>query len=294
LKNKKIEKLKIKFFGKTALIILWSSLFFLVFKGIWSIVNPINIDVESIKKEYEDKTLENQIIDNAISFAENFSKEYMSYYGDSDEYSKRIKYFTKDELNLENTKLFEVTYVNSFNYSELENNLIIVDCLVSGEEFSNDEKKENSEKIGSEEKYYIRSAVKIKNEKFVICAYPVFISSPASVEIDDEILKGEELDDESKESEIKKVIVSFLKAYYEGENTEIQYFMDNLKSNEKSKAFKFSSIDNLNINWNKEDLYYVKTSYYATDGDNKFLQSMEFELKLKDKKFVITKYDVKL
>jgi formylmethanofuran dehydrogenase subunit E len=284
LQNKKVEKLKLKIFRKSVLILLWSCLIFIFVKGIISIINPLDIDYEILNQKSEEENLNINLNKNAISFTENFVKEYMNYSGDIDEYKKRLKPFIVENLEIENSKIFNVSYVNSISSDEIEDNLISVDCLVCGNSLLEDNKKT------SEEKYYLRSTVKIVNNNFVITDYPIFISSPKSIEVDDESLKGEDLDDENQKEQIQKVIESFLKAYYEGENTEIKYFVENFKLSEKEKPFKFSDIKDFSVTKDK-DTFYVRTSYHVTDTENNFLQSMEFKLILNNKKYVITDYN---
>jgi len=295
LKNKQLEKIKLKTFGRIVLIILWICLIFLTTKGIISILNPNKLSKEDIKIETSKNTASKIIEDNAVSFAENFTKEYLSYYGDEDEYKKRISLFTSNNLDFENTTPFNVTYVNAINHYWSGKNTILVDCVIRGSVYNPEGKDKTVVKIPDEKVYYLRIAVSVFDGNFLISDYPTFISSPSKIQLETtNNIDGTELDDENKKNNIKNVITSFLTAYNRGQNTEMKYFAENLQIKESGKPFDFESLKDIQINWNEKDEFYVKTSYYVSKDGSRFTQNMEFKLKMKTDKYIITKYNTKI
>lgn len=144
------------------------------------------------------------------------------------------------------------------------------------------------------EVYYIRVSIYIQDGKFSINKYPIFISNPNRKNRVEEEIKGVEVQDEGEKKQIEKLLKSFLTAYYNGENTEISYFLENddFMTNEEVKEFKFSEIDNIDLNWDEKSNYFVNLIYTVTqDNGFEIKQQMQFEIIKNDDKFKILKYD---
>ncbi|MEN8906291.1 MAG: conjugal transfer protein [Clostridiales bacterium] len=294
MKNNKLEKIRLKTFGNIALVILWTCLIFIFIKGTISIAKPVEVnikDIDSEQKESSKKLIESR----AIAFAENFTREYMTYLGDDEDYIKRLKEFVSNDLTMENSRLFSTSYVNSTKTNWIDEETILVDCTVIGFYQNKENIIQNPDILKTEEIYHIRTAVNIIDNKFLITEYPTLISSPKKATLDNKTQNEdlEEIDKKDRE-QIEKVVKSFLIAYYEGKNTEIDYFVDDLKINEKPKSFKFKELKDLSIYMDNEITFHAKTSYYVGKNEDKLLQNMEFRLKVKDNKFIILKYDTKI
>jgi len=304
LDKNKIEKFKKKNLNKVGAFLLWICLIFLVIKGVSSIINPNRFDKEDLKIELANEKTQTQIEKNAISFAENFAKDYMTFNGSKDDYQSRLANYI-DDLQIENNNLFNVDYVNSINYKLTTGNTILVDCVIKGDSLTpNTTSTESPDKItisntsqNFTKVFYIRIPVKIIDSKnFIICDYPTFISGPNKIDLKEtEQLKGTELDDDNKKSQIKKILNSFLKAYYEGANTEIGYFVENYNSIERKKPFEFKELQDLKINWDEKNIFYIKAAYVVTNENVAFTQNMEFKVKLNpNNKFIILDYNTKI
>lgn len=143
--------------------------------------------------------------------------------------------------------------------------------------------------------YFIRVTVFIDKEgNYLISDYPVFIpetkkSNMVSSDIDLDVL-----DDSSINDEIKKSIVSFIQAYCEGEETDIEYFM--LEKQDISvleNDFLFSRVDSVKIYESNND-YFAKALYRVKHGSQEYIQQMVFDIVLKDGKYLIRDFNVSL
>jgi hypothetical protein len=63
---------------------------------------------------------------------------------------------------------------------------------------------------------------------------------------------------------------------------------------ERAKSFEFYDLKDFLVYLEDENIFYVKASYYVGKDEDKFLQNMEFKLKLKDNKFIILEYNTKI
>jgi hypothetical protein len=287
LRNDNLKKIKSKTFGNIALLILWAGLIFILIKGTVSIAKPVEIDTYDIENQTQKENSKKLLELRATAFAENFIRDYMTYLGDEEDYAKRLKEFISDDMVIENPRIFNTSYVNSTKIKWIDEEVILVDCIVKGSG------KENSDTLNTEETYYMRAAVNIIDDKFLISDYPTLISTAKKATKDDKEPK-EEIEDKNERKQIEKVVKSFLTAYYEGKNTEIEYFVDGISTNESSKSFKFKELKDFSIYMDSENIFHAKASYYVGKDDDKLLQNMEFRPKIKDDKFVILKYDTKI
>ena len=132
-KRKDEEDIKTGLIRNIAKVVLWVGLLFVIYKGVISIVRADNVNALEDKAfdRYLEQIEKNTIERKAISFAENFAIEYMTFYGDNDDYEKRLNKFSDLEFN-KNPNIFMEAVVSNWEESKWikEDELILVDCFV--------------------------------------------------------------------------------------------------------------------------------------------------------------------
>jgi len=139
---------------------------------------------------------------------------------------------------------------------------------------------------------YIRVPVILENNKYKISGYPTFISSPVNSEdSNSRELPGEGIKDDKEQKEIEKLITSFISCYYQGNETELEYFMKNKdKINCLNGEYEIVGIPAVEMK-EFEGKYYARIYYQLTYKGNTFDNGMEFIITKENEKFLIEKYD---
>ncbi|MBN1467881.1 MAG: conjugal transfer protein [Fusobacteriaceae bacterium] len=125
---------------------------------------------------------------------------------------------------------------------------------------------------------YLRVSVQV-DEKCKITEYPTFINNPDVSIGDKEKLPGQVLKKESEIKEVEDLVLNFINSYYQGNETEIKYFLKN-KENELNLLngeYVVKEVTTKEMT-KKDDKYYAKVVYKVEYKGNVFDNRMEFVL----------------
>lgn len=234
---------------KVARVIFWILLIFIFFKGIIHMLTP-NTDAEEVRKmlndfkaQYEDNTQESEGV---YGFAQNFIKEYLTYSNDyEEEYKERIKPYVTDDVY--NTELLdfkgnsEVTYVEAYKKEKYSKNqvdvYVIADVQYAIQEISED--GENYDTLIKTGTSIVKVPIYMKNSKYVVEDIPEFVSDNMKLENhESQQYAAEEITEESEIEVVREFLNNFFKAYYEEEQSVIDYYIKQGIKKEKFSGLK--------------------------------------------------------
>lgn len=323
LKKKRVEEqaIKTKFFRNIMKLIVWVLIAFVFYKGVMTIIKGDRTSAmeDDFLETAESQKLTELTRTEAISFAEDFAEEYMTFYLNNEEYNERLKEYSNLEFKIDQKNFMEVMYLNTTKYKWIDRDLIFVDCKVKVNYISNkkssdtdgiynNEFQKNNNDVNEDENnddlknsnlqtINLRIPVSIRKGKYIIESYPTFIGTREKASGDNNSsIPGEILENSKEKEKITNVISNFLSAYCEGNETDMEYFMLNQKNlNGLDSEFEVKNLIDENLVIKKyDDDYFVKVNYLLTDSKNEFMQSMEFELVYKDEKYLIKRFDTAL
>ncbi len=232
---------------KALRIILWVILIFLFIRGV---VSCFKTDTEEqaiqmiteFKENYNDFTNQNTEI---MSFAQNFVKEYLTYEirGESD-YKKRLQeYVGANILNSTNINDFSASakaiYVQSYRieaYSENQSDVyVLADVEYTSQTLADDGKTYITE--SSIKQMSLSVPIFHQNGKYIVESLPLVVTD--SVQIDTYMVEeyyGTAISDVMSEK-IEKSIDNFLKAYFEQDESVINYYLSTDADKDKFTGF---------------------------------------------------------
>lgn len=215
-------------FLKISRIALWGMLIFFFVKGIFYTFRPDTVtEAENLIQNFNADLEYKKKMNNEVSaFAQNFSREYLTYTaGEEDEYKTRLQQYMAGAGKLDSMEIYrgssQAIYVQAYRMEQFADHQWDVFVLAeveyqifSGQEMQT-ERKQTCMKV----------PVLAQENGMIVEALPMFIH-------DDVLLKdykaseysGTALDDKTV-SEIKTAVTNFLKAYYEQDETVINYYL---------------------------------------------------------------------
>lgn len=198
--------------------LLWIIIVFIFLRGVTSIINDNSIDKQRENLEnYMRELSDNEEVKNkAIGFAENFVQEYFTCTGEKNsDYEYRVNQYLAQGLHI-NIPDIEVTalQVNAANITFVGDNRTDVD-IVAIIDFA-----------GSRKTLSIKVPVAMSNGMCVVDNLPQIIpmQEKASALKEYSNLNGSEVSDNVK-SDLETVLSNFYKTYYEGNSSELSYYV---------------------------------------------------------------------
>lgn len=278
---------------KTARVILWIFICFLIIRGIASIVRPSQQKkiIADVTKTVEENSKSIAVINEASSFAESFAIEYLTYNENQlEDYRKRLSnYMVQNTLVMLPSQLvssveaLSAIAISSKEYSE---NSLDIDVKV----------KIKYSKKNLLKDIYLRVPVGVKDGKYIVEDSPFYIAKPQLANIETKLYDGN-LVEAAVYSTISDMLTNFFKVYFQGNSTEIKYYLSdtNNKIEGLGGVFKFKSIDNLNVYDKKEDKYLgiVTISLIDSEIGQEIRQKVRVELVKKDNRYYIENLDVR-
>ncbi len=282
-------KLKSLIPPKIKRIVLWIVLTFIFIKGAISIAVPA--PYKTIKKqvmtelENTQKSVSN--INDAKAFAEAFISEFLTYKAnEQEEYRARLEEYMTDAAltNINFSLVADSQVINSIaiKCSEVNSNQYNIDvqAKVRYTDVTRD--------------VYIRVPLAQKDKRYVVEDLPMFISNPDKGEIETNILDGTLVEPDVAAS-IKDTLVNFLKAYCEGTQTEIKYYLYKPELIDKIGAIggnkKFKSVDEVNA-YEKGEKIKVIVTYTVEDlNGQQFKQNANLDIKEKNQRYYIVNFE---
>lgn len=294
-KKEKVEKIKSAWPQKIGKVVLWVIIIFLFIRGIGSILKQDNAvkAQEALQQFTETKNYTDKVAQEASAFAELFSLEYLTYLGNTDDYSKRLQPFTDLEFTAGFNDRIQALSSKAYKIQWTDKSKINVDCSVKVR-YLNPQGLEI--KINNT---FLRVAVVEKDGKYTVENYPLFIpeiqkgSKPEVTKI------GNDIDTGTKKA-ILTIVENFVRAYCVGNQVELSYYMADSKAafNGLNRRYTFKKLidEGCSVKVLKDGKYFVTVQYLVIDEINsqEFRQNLEMQVISKDGKYLIEKFDSKI
>ncbi|WWU66821.1 conjugal transfer protein (plasmid) [Clostridium baratii] len=211
---------------------------------------------------------------NAYSFAEAFTRAYFTRYPNDTEFFKNnmLKYTSEDLANaMNNNGYSEVISVNAFKFAKYSDNQFNVSVQANLKQYV---PKPGQEKVPKDKLAYDMSMVTEcievpvyvdNNGNFSVDDMPVMIAEPFKAESPHKEYTGEVETDAEVLSKVNDALNQFFKAYYELDQTQIDYFLAEgaNKISGTNGKFKLEKLDAVNV---------------FRNGDNKYLATVELTI----------------
>ncbi|MGL4571782.1 MAG: conjugal transfer protein [Clostridium sp.] len=296
INNKKVNKISAAAPKKAIRIALWVFIGFLMFRGAVTILRGSEAEkidkqnTEFLNKLNADTGLENK----AYSFAEAFTREYFTRVPDDlDDFKKRITKYTTEQLasDMNNSIRSEIISASAFSFEKYSKNQINVGVQAKIKVYTDSsESKDKNFKIN-----LVTESIKVPiyiddNKNMCVDALPVLIAAPKLSEEKVVMYQGESVSDTDITNKIQDSITQFFKAYYELDQTQIDYFI-------ADGAEKIGGVANSNIKFkgvNEMDVYQLPNNKYlatvnltVNQFETPFKQAFNVTLVKKGDKYLI-------
>ena len=306
INNSKVNKLT-KFNGiKVLRGVLWTLIVILIIRGGVTLFK--GDQAEAIAKQNE-LFLENLSKNNGLesklfSFAEEFTREFFTRYpSNTEDFKKRILKFTTEQLasDMNNSSYSEIINASAFSFEKYSDNQFDVSVcakikqyvLKPGQESVPQENKEYDTALVTE---YIKIPIYIDgNEKMIVEDIPGIIAAPEKPELKSAEYRGEEITDSEVSKKINEMITEFFKAYYSGEQTQLDYFLENREAIKvETGRYAFEKVDSTNIYILENDEYLVTVNLKIQAFDNELLQRFNLKLVKNGDKFLVKEINTRV
>ncbi len=244
---------------KVLRIILWVMLVFIFLRGIVSIFRPNTKDevtamITDFKENYNQFTSQNSEL---MSFAQNFTKEYLTYTarGETEYKNRLMPYVSSGLLNSTNINDCaadaEATYVEAYKievYSECQADVYVLANMEYSNRILEDDGQTYTTQI-TKDQLILSVPIFYKNGAYIVEDVPLMVTD--SVKMDDyaaEVYSGTSLSD-AAQKEVSLSVDNFLKAYCEQDESVIDYYLgskaDKTKFTGLHGRFLYLGIDNI-------------------------------------------------
>lgn len=280
---------------KVLRVVVWVMLTFIFIRGVLDIFEPEKDDevkqlIQNFKEEYSEFSNQNAEV---MSFAQNFVREYLTYEArKKDDYNKRLKpYVSTSMLNSEVNDLSKsatAIYVQAYRIEEYSSNQMDVYVLAEVEYTTRilEEDGQTYTERKSLSQMELSVPVYVKDGFYVVENVPLMVSDTVNLEkysIED--YYGTSVDSTKTEA-IETSVTNFLKAYYEQEDSVINYYLspeaDKSKFTGLRGRFKFLEIDSILCYQGVGGEIIGIVKYQIQDAENEAMLLQEVNLSIKE------------
>ena len=283
---------------KVGKVLLWVLVGFLLLKGALGILdNKSQGELTKTIDDYRTAAEQRETArSGAAAFAANFIYEYYTFDGQANsDYADRARKYLAGSLELQKPAgsgiATEVLSANAVKISFASENRMDVDVSVKVRYTSLTDGAIQSKNLK------IRVPVGYKDGRYAVDAFPMFIPDEDAADImQAEGYSGTEVSQAEKE-EIKKVLESFLKTYYEGNDQEVSYYVSDRSKIEHglNGAVTFSKLNTISAYYLAESKeYLVNATLTVNDSGEEIRQSMYLYLTKGEKKYYVNKISTRI
>lgn len=306
LNSKKVSKLITFNYIKALRIAIWTLITILVIRGAVSIFKPDNTEIMLnenklfVERMEKDLGLEAKL----FSYAEEFTREYFTRYPlNPDDFKNRIMKFTSEQLaiDMNNSSYSEIINASAFSFEKYSDNQFNVSVAAKIKQFVAKPGQENIE--ASKKEYdialvteYIKIPIYVdENNKMLVENVPAIIAAPEKAQLKTTEYSEVQEGDTATIQKINEGLVEFFKAYYSGEQTQLDFFLEKegaIKSVNSSSEFvsiNKSTIFKLN---EKEHLVTVELTIKSFGND--FKQRFNVRLVKNADKYLVKSLDTRV
>lgn len=304
-KEKKVSKLKSDIGVKAVRWFIWTIIILVCIRGVLSIIKPD--PVNTVKKNNEEFKVQlskdNQIESRAFSFAESFTREYFTLYsGEREDYQKRLsKYISRSKIeNIDvkgNTSIDSVQAYNIERYSEDQLDVYVhaktqIRTEKPGQEIITDPNLKQYD-VSLKDVYLKVPIYYTSSGEMAVESLPILVGAPkmAMEKVNTENI-GLGSASGGVTNEIKDSLNQFFKAYYQADQTQVDYFLQKPGSisavgmDTSFKGIEKNSVYDLGSNQFK-----AVVEFKVEMGGKTVNQSSNVNLEYKDNKYLIKTID---
>lgn len=235
---------------------------------------------------------------NAYSFAEAFTRDYFTRYPtNKDDFKKRITKFTSEQLvnDMNNDSYSEVISVSAFSFEKYSENQFNVSVQANIKQYT---PKPNQEKVPLDKLAYDTSIVTecieipiyINNSgNMSVDDLPVMVSAPITAKAPEKEYTGDTETDTDIVNKINDALTQFFKAYYELDQTQIDYFLatgaEQIRGT--SGEFKLDKLESVNVFRKGDNQYLATVELTINSFGNKVKQRFNVTLVKEGDKYLI-------
>lgn len=251
--------------------VLWALIGFVVLRGAVSLVRGSEADKIKVENTKLIETVNKQsgLETNAYSFAEAFTRDYFTRYPiNTDFFKNNMLKYTNEALAdaMNNNSYSEVISVNAFNFNKYSDNQYNVSVQANLKQYI---PKPGQEKVPKDKLAYdmklVTECIEVpvyvdNNGNMSVDDMPVMVSYPAKANVPQVVYQGEQETDPDVVNKMNDVLNNFFKAYYELDQTQIDYFLANGASQIRGTngEYKLDKLDSVNI-FRKDNNQYLAT-----------------------------------
>lgn len=266
---------------KIGKVLLWTLVIFLLFKGVVSILDNKSQD-EMLKAidDYRSSAEQRETMrSGAAAFAENFVYEYYSFEGQQNTaYTDQLGKYLAGSVNISkpmgNSAATEVLSAKTMKLSFVGETRMDVD--VSAKVRYTATENTSGEAINDKD-LIVRVPVAYKDGKYAVDAAPLFIPKEDAADVKGaESYTGTEASQEEKQ-ELRQVLESFLKTYYEGSDQDVSYYVsrDSTVRHGLCGAFTYGGIKRMSAyDLDQNGKYLANVAVTVTDNGQEIEQDM--------------------
>lgn len=232
-----------------------------------------------------------------FSFAEQFTREFFTRYpSKTEDFKERILKFTTEQLanDMNNSSYSEIINASAFSFEKYSDNQFDVSVCAkikqyipqAGQEKVPQDKVEYDIALVTE---YIKIPIAIdENEQMIVENVPAIIAAPEKANIKSTEYKGETVTNLDEVKKINDMITEFFKAYYSGEQTQLDYFLEKREAIKVERgSFDFSKLDSTNIYTLGNNEYLVTVNLKIKAFGNELIQRFNLSLNKNNDKFLV-------
>ena len=299
-KPERLMKIKTTGFRKIGKILLWALVFFLIFRGAVSILN--NRSQEELVKTIDDYRYAVEQRETARSgaaaFAENFVYAYYSFDDHSNSgYTDQVSRYLANAMDVPkpagsgiatevlSSKTIKITFVGK-NRMDVDVSAKVRYTGVNASGSAIQDKNLN-----------VRVPIAYKDGKYAVDAMPMFIPDEEAADVlRAEGYGGTEVS-QKEEKEIKEVLESFLKTYYEGTDQEVSYYLSARSKIDHGLrgAFSFCGVKRITAYYLEDsEEYLVDAAVSVSDNGQEIEQDIYFYLTKNKNKYYINEISTRV
>lgn len=260
INKKKTNKLVSKAPYKAVRIVLWVLIGIILVRGTMNLIRGSEADkIDKQNKEFlQTLSKESGLEAKAFNFAESFTREYFNRYPTNTDYFKNnMMQYTSEQLanDMNNDSYSETVSVSAFSFSQYSENQVNVKVEARIKQYV---PKPGQNNVPKDKLVYdtnlVTECIEVpiyiaSNGDMSVDDLPIMVSMPKKAQVPESQYTGETETDADTVNKINNSINQFFKAYYELDQTQLNYFLaDGSKEITGTNGqFKLNKIDSINI-----------------------------------------------
>lgn len=282
-KTEKLQVIKTDRIMKAGRIILWVVIFFLLLRGIGSILAPgSEIKMQQMITDYQAAAdMREEVRIGAAAFAEDFARQYYTFSGNQNiNYEQKVKRYLAKNMEIKrpvgnqysssvaSAVSQNIIYHNMREY-DVDVHLKVVYTPINGADGMETEEKN----------IYIRVPVSSDGKgKYAVTSFPVYIPETRAGNIAAvDTYKGVQVDTK-KVQEIKETLNSFLSVYFGGTANELSYYLtaDSSLKDTASGVVEYQKLDYATVSQDGESQAYLVDAKFTVSDNGQIIQQRVF------------------